>query len=263
MRCDACGARNSDDATWCTQCYASFQDAAPAAAAPGDVAPPVSEPPTLPSPPVDPEDAGAGDAPEPDASAAALRTPGDDARAATADPAGVFPEPAGPSDRDIRAIDGRVEWRCATCGSWVALEDAVCATCGAARVGFGDPVTATADVADVSEQTLLGASAVLPGAGHLLAGRMGSGITRIALFLLWAAGGLWWILSTQDGRSPGIVLLVGAAVLWGATLVDANAIAKRRATEPFGVRGLLWTVVGVTGLLMLMVAFAAAGSLGG
>lgn len=238
MRCNACGARNSEDAAWCTQCYAPFQAAAPAASAA-----PASEPTAAPA--SDPPTGGAGAAP-------------------TGAPSSVGPsaETARRTDRDIREIDGRVEWRCSTCASWVALEDPACATCGAARVGFGDPATPTADVTDVPEQTLLGASAVLPGAGHLLAGRVGSGITRAALFLLWAAGGLWWILSTQDGRSPGIVLLVGAAVLWAATLVDANAIAKRKTVEPFGVRGLLWTVVGVTGLLMVMVAFAAAGSLG-
>jgi hypothetical protein len=255
VRCDTCGGRNSDDAAWCTQCYAPFQEAEPA-----------SDPLIPPSQPTAPSDPETGDAPQPDAPASFLQTSTDvSGGAAEAAPSSTDPssEPAGRTDRDIREIDGRVEWRCSTCASWVALENPVCATCGAARVGFGDPATPTANVTDVAERTLLGASAVLPGAGHLLAGRVGSGITRAALFLLWAAGGLWWILSTQDGRSPGVVLLVGAVVLWGTTLIDINAVARQRVAEPFGVRGLLWTVVGVTGLLMLMVAFAAAGSLGG
>ena len=264
MRCDTCGARNVDAAAWCTQCYTPFQAAAPVT--------PDPEQPIVPSPPTEsagPADPDSQDDSGPDTSSTARLQPVDDADGGltTTPPSAAQPGPssqtAGPSDRDIRDIDGRIEWRCATCTSWMALEEPACTTCGGARVGFGDPVSPTADVVDVPEATLLGASAVLPGAGHLLVGRVGSGITRAVLFLLWAAGGLWWILSTQDGRSPGIVLLIGAAVLWGATLVDANAIAKGQSVEPFGVRGLLWTVVGVTGLLMLLVAFVAAGSLGG
>lgn len=268
MRCDACGARNSDDAAWCSQCYASFQDAAPATPASATPAPatPASDPAAQPAPdpavaPGQPTGQPTGDTAHPDAAAPPVRTSPEVAGAVVPDPSSS--ETAERTDRDIRDLDGRVEWRCSTCTSWVALEDPICATCGAARVGFGDPVTPSADATDVAEQVVLGASAVLPGAGHLLVGRVGSGITRAVLFLLWAAGGLWWIVSTQDGRSPGIVLLVGAVVLWAATLVDANAITKGQSVEPFGVRGLLWTVVGVTGLLMLMVAFAAAGSLGG
>lgn len=266
MRCDACGARNSDDAAWCTQCYASFQEAAPASPASDPIAPPAPDPITPPAagPAVatgQPTDQPTGDASDPAASAPSARTSSDVTGAAAPGPAAT--PSGGRTDRDIREIDGQVEWRCPTCTSWVALEDPVCATCGAARVGFGDPATPSADGSDVAEQVVLGASAVLPGAGHFLTGRVGSGVTRAALFLLWAVGGLWWIVSTQDGRSPGIVLLVGAVVLWAATLVDANAITKGQSSEPFGVRGLLWTVVGVTGLLMLMVAFAAAGSLGG
>lgn len=258
MRCDACGARNSDDAAWCTQCYASFQDAAPASPASDPIAPPASDPAVGTG---QPTDQPTGDASDPDTSTASARLAPGVAGAAAPGPSSS--PSGGRTDRDIREIDGQVEWRCSTCTSWVALEEPVCATCGAVRVGFGDPVTPAADGGDVADQVVLGASAVLPGAGHFLLGRVGSGVTRAALFLLWAVGGLWWIVSTQDGRSPGIVLLAGAVVLWAATLVDADAITKGQSSEPFGVRGLLWTVVGVTGLLMLMVAFAAAGSLGG
>lgn len=228
MRCGACGARNAEDAAWCTQCYATL------------------------------------------VAASAVEAAGSELRTAT--PAdGTAQSEALPSDspgadswtgRDVRAVDGEVEWRCGTCDSWVALETPLCGTCGAPRSGFGDAATPSRQVTDVPEQTLLATSVLLPGLGHVLAGRTGSGVTRMLLWLLWAAGGLWWVLSTGQGRLPGTVLIGGAVILWGATLVDANAITKGAAAEPFGVRGLLWTVVGVTGLLMLVVAVVAAGALG-
>lgn len=245
MRCPTCGARNPEDAVWCTQCYASF---------------------TAPAPPADPYPAAGvdtGTSPDPGSPARAdgpeVLADGHPGSGDPSDPAGRAPV----TGRDIREVDGQVEWRCAVCGSWMPLEAALCGTCGSARTGFGEPATPVPTAASVPPRTLLGASAVAPGLGHLLAGRTGSGITRLSLWVLWVVGGLWWVLSTQNGRAPGLVLLLGAVILWVATIVDADAIAKDRSAEPFGVRGLLWTVVGVTGLLMVVVALVAAGSLGG
>lgn len=269
MRCETCGARNPADAAWCTQCYATFQDPAPAV----DPSPTAADDPAAAAAtdvrgsPVDaPGGAADGAADDlvdatPGVSGDASARPGVSAAPSAEPPDAAEDGPA--TDRDIREVDGQVEWRCATCASWMPLEAAVCGTCGAVRTGFGEPATPPPTAAPVASGTVLGTSAVAPGLGHLLAGRTGSGITRLLLWALWVGGGLWWVLSTQNGRGPGLVLLLGAVILWGVTFIDADAIAKGRPTEPFGVRGLLWTVVGVTGLLMLVVAFAAAGSLGG
>ncbi len=249
MKCPSCGARNTTEADWCTQCYASFAPEAQEPATPSSEVPAAA-----------PEGAvAASSEPSPPSSDAT----GQQMSASAPDIAeDVSPRTTISTAGDIRDVDGHVQWRCPTCQTWVGLEESSCGTCGAVRAGFGEPANATGGAVDVPEQTMLGTSVVVPGLGHILAGRTGSGITRLVLFLFWGIGGVWWLLSTQNGRAPGLVLVLGALILWGATLVDANAIAKGRPQEPFGVRGLLWTVVGVTGLLMLMVAFAAAGSLG-
>ncbi len=160
---------------------------------------------------------------------------------------------------DVRDIDGVVEWRCRTCGSWVGLEQAACTVCGTARTGFGGDTSSTRDVRDLDGSRILGASLVLPGLGHVLAGRIGSGITRMLLALIWLIGGLWWLVATTTGRLPGVILVIGAVLLWVASAMDIRGLLAG-GEEPFGVRGLLWFVVGVTALLMITVAVAATGS---
>lgn len=251
MKCGACGARNVEDAAWCTQCYTSFA-AAPEVEGAGSGVVGVESTAHVHS------TADPGSTTEAGAPGEVGSTTG-----VAADPEAESPAAETWSAPDVRAVDGDIQWRCTTCDSWVALEAPVCGTCGAARRGFGDAPTPSRQAADVPQQTLLAAGVLLPGLGHVLAGRTGSGVTRMLLWVLWSAGGLWWVLTTEQGRLPGLVLLAGAVILWAATLVDTHAIATGSTAEPFGVRGLLWTVVGITGLLMLLVAFVAAGSLGG
>lgn len=100
MTCPNCGARNTADAPWCTQCLQPLgRDPAPG---PGG-APPSD--PVAPSP----DPASPSPAPPP-------RAPADGAA----------------TDRDVRSVDGVVEWRCPTCRSWNALERSACAVCGQA-----------------------------------------------------------------------------------------------------------------------------------
>jgi uncharacterized membrane protein YvbJ len=91
VTCPDCGARNTVDAPWCTQCLRPL----------GDVATTAST----------------------DTAATATRapTPGPPPRPAA---------PATDEDRAVRSVDGRVEWRCPRCRTWNALEVAGCAACG-------------------------------------------------------------------------------------------------------------------------------------
>ncbi len=251
VRCDNCGARNPEAATWCTQCYASFADDEPVVPAPEEGASPQA-PST--------EGAGAGaalsgaDGPEGASSGGGAADASETTSTAPDEPRGV-PVEVG----DVRDVDGVVEWRCRTCASWVALELATCEVCGAARAGFGDAPRPEVAVAQLDRSKVLAGGAAFPGIGHLLAGRTGSGVTRLVLGVLWLIGGIWWLATTGvSGGAPGVILILGALVLWVASYLDVQSLLDGR-DERFGVRGLLWLVVGVTALLMIAVAWLATG----
>jgi hypothetical protein len=189
MRCPACGARNSDDATWCTQCYA-------------DVRPrPVPEP-----------SAGTNEA----------------ARPAVPDQHATPQRPAAPVDRDVRDRDGVVEWRCAACDGWTELESPTCAVCGSPRRGFGE--LAAAPARSTSEGAIVGASLLVPGLGHMLAGRYGTGIARAGLAGVHAA--LGFDIGSQT--VPEIAISIVAELIACRNL--PGGVAPRAATPPVGVQ---------------------------
>jgi hypothetical protein len=246
VRCAACGARNSDRATWCTQCYAPLGDAA----APTLGGPPADEPPDAPtstsfgSQPLGSQPLGS----QPFGSERSAAPP------SAAEPA---PAAAGGAHRDVRDRGGVVEWRCRRCEAWSPLLSSTCVTCGGPREGFGeDTPPDPARVPDVS--VLLAVSVVLPGVGHLLAGRSGTGVARLALWLLWLGPGLPAVLGAQAAVAalPGLVLLAGAAVLWAATLVDVQRLAGGDGPEVLTSRRLLWLVGAVVAGAVLAVFVA-------
>jgi TM2 domain-containing membrane protein YozV len=226
MRCADCGARNADAAAWCTQCYRRLEG--PAAAS-GSASVEVSAGERRAShaaPPSGPDDQAAVPTPPPIPSAA---------RAA--------------AQRDIRVDGDQVEWRCARCAGWTPLEQPSCAACGSARVGFAPTgATGTAVIAPVGSAPLV-ASALLPGLGHLLVGRPGSGVARILLWLLWA-GGAGLTLVSVGVTSTALVLALAATALWAITLQDLSRLADGRPELLTG-RVLAWSVVGVTAALVL------------
>lgn len=226
MRCPSCGARNTDEAAWCTQCFEMIVEAAD------------GEEPTSAAGQQDSADA-------PDAAA----VPGQPDPTAPA-----VPEPAAAQDRAVRVDGDLIEWRCATCDGWNPFETDTCASCGGPRSGFA-PEAARTDRSrpELPLVTTLVASALLPGLGHLLIGATGSGVGRLLLWLLWGGGGVGLLL-TAGGGLAAAVLLSAAAALWAVSLVDLHRAAAGDAPIATG-RALAWAVVGVTLLLvMAMVA---------
>jgi hypothetical protein len=243
VRCPACGASNGDRAEWCTQCYRPLRSTSGAeasgAAASGATG------------------SGATGSGAAGSSASAADASAADASAATHPPggaAGAGPPPPAPGagQRDVRTVDGQVEWRCVGCDGWNALDAPVCATCASPRRGFGDP--ALPPPVDPADRTrLVVASVVLPGLGHLLARRTGTGAARVVTALAWLAGA--FLLVRGGGGSVVVApLLLGVAVVWAGSLHDVLALVDG-GRELLTTRVLLWlTGAVVLSLVALMVA---------
>jgi hypothetical protein len=158
------------------------------------------------------------------------------------------PAPGQPSTArsgDVRVTGEFVEWRCRRCDGWNALDLAACRACGAPREGFG--TAPTNPTARVPAATARFVSMLLPGLGHLLMGAIGSGIARAVLFVLWVVGA---IALLGDATVGGVVLALGAIVLWAATLIDVHRLPTGQR-ELLGARGLGALVAVVTVLLVL------------
>lgn len=236
MRCPACGGRNADSAEWCTLCFAPLRET-----------PPVESPPPA-----------AAD--EPVAHGATVEEPA----ARRLDPAGAPASAADPSvtatssDGRFRRTEEGLDWRCAACERWNPIERQTCATCRApfARtVGAEDPGPRT----DVSETAAVGASILLPGAGHVLLGRAPAGALRMFLYVTWLVGGVVLLRAAAgSGRSAiaALPLLVGALLVLLASVVEAQRTATGDETVLLTPRVTLWLVMAVVG--GLMVAFFAA-----
>lgn len=221
MRCPRCDALNADTAAWCTQCFAVVG----AASAPTGPDPaPAAGPPTGPAAP----------------------------------PAGS-PPPSGGEVRGIRTRDGAVERRCPGCGRWVDLMVATCPHCGTPRTGFeldrpggahaaGDPLA------------VRWPSALLPGAGHWQLGQQASAVARGLLTVLWLSGAVL-LLQESAGRLPGVLLLVGATLLWVLSFLGARRLSAGDR-DLLDTRRLTWLVIGVTGTLVLMMVSTGFGAVG-
>lgn len=98
MTCPHCGARNTADAPWCTQCLQPL----------GREEPPTPTPPS-------PDASGGGPPP-----------------ARTSTPVAPGAAMPGGTDRDraFRSVAGDVEWRCPACDTWNRLEASTCPVCG-------------------------------------------------------------------------------------------------------------------------------------
>jgi hypothetical protein len=224
VRCPACGARNAEGAAWCTQCYADLQ--APVEASP-TAGPPATEPPATAPPAAAPPDAER--------------------------------EVRDGAARDVRTVAGEVEWRCRTCDGWSPLGRERCVTCGSPREGFGEvPPPPTIGATDRGRLVL--ATLVLPGLGHLLARRTGTGVARLVLALSWGIAGL--VVARGVGGVavlPAVPLLLGAVVVWAGSVRDVMALADG-GPELLRPRVLSWLTAGVLGTTLLAVVVVAGSS---
>lgn len=230
MRCADCGALNADTAAWCSQCYRSFTE------------PPSDEPPS--------EVVTEGRELWIEVAAVEAETP----------PAERLVAPAGdedpdPGDRRLRRSDEGVDWRCGSCETWNPIERSTCAVCGAALAdSFGG--SSGEDLrTDVDPAKVVIASVLLPGAGHVLLGRSGTGFGRMLLYVVWAVGGVLLLQAASDSDGsvlPALPLLTGALVLLATSVLDAVALRRGDTrTELLSARSLLWLTVSVIGLTTL------------
>ena len=169
--------------------------------------------------------------------------------------------------RFVRVDDGTVEWRCLSCAHWSAFSDTNCARCGAQRgqlAAVADPPSVTDAPGDdfwdsaaepAGSALAVALSIIGPGLGHLQQGQRTAGAARFVIFLVWIIAGSMWTWGTlADVRLAGVVLLVGAGLLWATTLMDTIAVVRLRS-EPFGSRWLLRLVIGVTVVLIGVILF--------
>jgi hypothetical protein len=169
------------------------------------------------------------------------------------------PVPADASARDVRTVGGEVEWRCARCDGWNPLFVDRCTTCGGRREGFGEPAAPPEPATrDAGRLTL--ASAVLPGLGHVLAGRVGTGVARMLLAVLWLAGGAAIVAGAAGSAAsaaPAAPLLLGAAAVWVGSVLDVRTLATGTGRERLGARTMLWLTSAVVGALVVLVVVTA------
>lgn len=162
----------------------------------------------------------------------------------------------------VRTRGGEVEWHCAACGEWTALAAPACGVCGTARSGFGGPTPARRARPEVAPALVLAATVVLPGAGHLLLGRVGTGAARLLLALLWGGGALAMARDAAATRGPALVLAAGVLALWIGSLLDVRTELTGTGREVLSARTLLWLVVGVTVALVATLLLAATTGVG-
>ncbi|WP_052667758.1 hypothetical protein [Nitriliruptor alkaliphilus] len=157
----------------------------------------------------------------------------------------------------MRTVDGEVEWRCGTCDGWTHLDRATCATCGAPRRGFGELPPPPSFGPDARSR-LVAASVLLPGLGHLVARRFGTGLARLLLAASWAIAALVVFLGAGGGpgRLPAVPLLLGTLVVWAGSVADVAAMIDGRP-ELLRPRVLAWLTGGVLLSLVLTSALVA------
>lgn len=220
VKCRGCGGHNPDTAAWCSQCYAPLHQE-PATVPPR---PPAGSPLEAPAP-----------------SPVPTPTRRQHEQVATG---GRF-----------RRVGDELEWRCNACASWSLVGATHCRVCA---TPFGHTASGgereVPGVRDADPAGMAVASALLPGAGHVLLGRGVSGVVRATTYLAWIAGGyVVTRAASAAGQSilPAVPLLLGALAILVTSVHDAYVLARRGDDELLTPRVLFWIVVAVIGTLVL------------
>ena len=170
---------------------------------------------------------------------------------------GDTPRPLAPTTKGFRRRDDQIEWACPECEHFNAIELQTCEICG---TSFAERFREEpAEAAPQNWPAALAMTAIAPGAGHLAIGRYGSGAARLLLFCSWMVGALL-LLTSGGGRAVGVAmpLLLGALIMWAASLLDIYRLSRGEAEVLVG-RKLLWLVAGVL-LLLVLGLFATVGT---
>jgi hypothetical protein len=131
------------------------------------------------------------------------------------------------------------------------MEAMVCTICGAS---FADRYRTAEPERPVNWNVALALTMLLPGAGHMAAGRYGAGAARAFLALIWLFG--LFALAGDGGIIVATPLFLGVLILWAGSILDVLNL-QRGGRELLAGRAMLWLVIGVTGLLMLALMAAA------
>jgi hypothetical protein len=101
---------------------------------------------------------------------------------------------------------------------------------------------------------------VLPGLGHLLARRTGTGAARVVTTVAWLTGAVL-LVRGGGGSVAAAPLLLGVAVVWAGSLHDVLALVDG-GRELLTTRVLLWLTGGVV-LSLVALLVAGVGARGG
>ncbi|MHB8511157.1 MAG: hypothetical protein ACYDCC_03155 [Actinomycetota bacterium] len=148
-------------------------------------------------------------------------------------------------------------WICPACATQNSIDEIACTACGT-------PLAKLFGAEEKTElkrtgSTAVGLSVVMPGAGHLWAGRTAEGIGRVFLYLWCVAVGVFLITrsSPKTGavlHSIGAVFLIAAAIVWVMVLLESQRIAIGRAVTLIPGKALLWGMVALTCVLFIGLA---------
>jgi hypothetical protein len=249
-RCPNCGALNPAEAQWCNQCLASFrrEPEVEAVAEPREMPVALDADAGLPDPLVE-EVAEAPAPPTQEGNGTTFGTPTDFKP----------PDEAVGTKRGSFAVKREgVRWTCSVCGEENALAASVCATCGTTFAASLRPPETIAEDKNPSTAALL--SLLFPGAGHLYLDLVAQAVARavVTAWVVVIAAVAAFAEGSGMARMISLVFGVIALALWAVNAHDAYREANG---ERFAVilKGRMYTylVVGIIGLLMLMMTFAA------
>ncbi len=257
-RCAVCGATNAAAAEWCGQCLTRFDGSVPPArpsADPVPSPPPVIDPTPPPSPFGDPPLLSAL-AEEPADVPGVRSETGSDGETPPASPTSPLRLAQTPP---VRRQGDALLWRCPACESENPIERTMCGVCGTPLATLFGVTKETGPKRTGS--TAIWLSMVLPGAGHVWAGRVADAIARGVLFLWTSVIGVF--LVTRSGRSAGIfrgiggVFVLTATGVWIISLLESQRLSRGDVTPLVPGRILLWATAALTGVLFLGLAAAA------
>lgn len=155
----------------------------------------------------------------------------------------------------VRRLGEKVVWTCPACGAENPLDEASCGNCGTPFRALFEEGAGRAPGRASSTGRITWLSLVLPGAGHVAAGRLGEGVARAVMFLWVLGSGIAMLVYGEAPRSftvLALVYLLAAAIVYGGTALDASRAAGAQKPLLSG-RALLYLAGGLILLTIIVV----------